>query len=250
MSVPYRTMIVAAMLLLNSVSQASADTASDREIFTRRFPNLTIDRFEPSPIPGLYQITSQHQILYASTSGHMLIGDLWSPEGENLSARSRDRLLITQVDSLSSSASITIGTGPLSVIEISDPDCPHCRILDRFLDQQEDLKRTIHYLPHTSIHPQALQKVAHILRAQDPVAAHKAVMNGALDSTPPSPVSQEERERIEEAVKALIAKGINATPILIVDGQIIRGADLPRITSLLTTLRSQQKQTTRKGVSP
>lgn len=161
MSVPYRTMIVAAMLLLNSVSQASADTASDREIFTRRFPNLTIDRFEPSPIPGLYQITSQHQILYASTSGHMLIGDLWSPEGENLSARSRDRLLITQVDSLSSSASITIGTGPLSVIEISDPDCPHCRILDRFLDQQEDLKRTIHYLPHTSIHPQALQKVAH-----------------------------------------------------------------------------------------
>lgn len=250
MSRRHHTLILAGALLCCSFSHANADTASDRKLVSQRFPNLTIDRFEPSPIPGLYQVTSNHQILYASATGHMLIGDLWSPEGMNLSAQSRDQSLVAQLEVLPSLAGITIGRGPITVIEVSDPDCPHCRVLDQFLDQQQDLRRTIHYLPHTSIHPQALNKVAHILRADNPVAAHHAVMAGKLDKTPPAQATTEERTQIEHAAQALMAQGVNATPLVILDGQVVRGADIPRLTSILKTLRSQQKTRTPKGATP
>lgn len=128
--------------------------------------------------------------------------------------------------------SITIGNGPKTVIEFTDPDCPYCRKASKYFDGRSDVTRHIYFFP-LPYHPKAKVKAQHTLSQQDKAAAYHMVMSGSLDrttsfKTTPSGIKLQE-EQLEIAKK----HKIDSTPTFMINGRIIEGFDRARIEEAL-----------------
>jgi thiol:disulfide interchange protein DsbC len=130
------------------------------------------------------------------------------------------------------SKSVTIGSGPKTVVEFTDPDCPFCRKAAAYFDTRKDLTRQIFFYPLPR-HPKARDKVRFILSQPDKDKAYHMAMSGALDrrdsfdSTPAGVRLQEEHLDIAKKAK------VDSTPTFMINGRIIEGFDLKRIEEAL-----------------
>jgi thiol:disulfide interchange protein DsbC len=123
-------------------------------------------------------------------------------------------------------ASKALAIGPdnaPAIIEFTDPDCPYCRALDRFwatkAAEGKPVRRLVYFV--TGIHPQAAAKAEHILCSADREAAFRAIYAG---TAPARLDTCAEGHRQVEAQSAIVDQvGIQGTPTLIADGQIIAG---------------------------
>jgi thiol:disulfide interchange protein DsbC len=131
------------------------------------------------------------------------------------------------------SKAITIGNGPKSVIEFTDPDCPFCRKASKYFEGRNDVTRHIYFYPLPR-HPKAKVKAQYILSQMDRGSAYKDVMSGKMDTvekfegiTPQSIKLQEEQRDIAKKNK------INSTPTFLINGRIIVGFDQKKIEEAL-----------------
>lgn len=128
--------------------------------------------------------------------------------------------------------SITIGNGPKTVIEFTDPDCPYCRKASVYFDGRSDVTRHIFFYPLPS-HPKAKAKARYALSQQDKANAYHMIMSGSLDrktsfnATPGGIKLQEEQLDIAKKHK------IDSTPTFMINGRIIEGFDRARIEEAL-----------------
>ena len=127
---------------------------------------------------------------------------------------------------------ITIGNGPKSVLEFTDPDCPHCRKASKYFETRSDVTRHIFFYP-LARHPKAKEKARFVLSVQDKARAYRDVMAGRMDgATLPAPTEdgvklQQQQFEIAKKLK------IDSTPTFIINGRIIEGFDLKRIEEAL-----------------
>lgn len=129
--------------------------------------------------------------------------------------------------------SITIGSGPRTVIEFTDPDCPFCRKASKYFEGRSDVTRHIFFYPLPR-HPRAKEKAQYILSQNDHAAAYHEIMSGKMDSvqkfegiTPNGVKLQEEQSGIAKKQK------IDSTPTFIINGRIIVGFDQKKIEEAL-----------------
>lgn len=112
----------------SAVKSGSVETA-----FKSTFPQIKFDSFGPSPIKGLYEVIAGNNILYYSSEGYLIFGELWSKDGQSVTAKRHAALMDEKAKNLKLADALKIGSGKNIVIEISDPDCPYCRKASAFL---------------------------------------------------------------------------------------------------------------------
>lgn len=128
---------------------------------------------------------------------------------------------------------ITIGNGPKSVIEFTDPDCPFCRKASKYFETRRDVTRHVFFFPLPR-HLKAKEKIQYILSQPDRAGAYQEIMSGRMDSiskfdriTPKGIKLQEEQLDIAKKHK------IDSTPTFMINGRIIEGFDLKKIEEAL-----------------
>lgn len=129
--------------------------------------------------------------------------------------------------------SITIGSGPKTVIEFTDPDCPFCRKASKYFEERSDVTRHVFFYPLPR-HLRAKEKAQFILSQMDRASAYREVMSGRMDSvgkfegiTPKGIRLQEEQLEIAKKHK------VDSTPTFMISGRIIVGFDLKKIEEAL-----------------
>ncbi|AEH45783.1 protein-disulfide isomerase [Thermodesulfatator indicus DSM 15286] len=207
-----------------------------RESFKRDFPvSAEKARILPSPVRGLCELhLGLNVVYYAPPSepdkkGYLLVGEIYTPEGKNITVEARERLATDVVKKLDLSKAIKIGTGPVKVIEFTDPDCPFCRRLERFFAQNPELTakitRYVFLYPLTKLHPGAEKHARWILCQKEPDKALVDLMIGKI--VKPEISEQCDLQSVEEhlSYSRNIAGelGIRGTPFLIAGRTVVSG---------------------------
>jgi thiol:disulfide interchange protein DsbC len=203
-----------------------------KENLAKSFPKLKIDSIGESPVKGFYQIISEDRVLFVNSEGYLFYGNIWSPDGKNLTADIRQKLMAEKVKNIPLDKAIKIGSGPRKVIEFDDPDCPFSRKVNEFLSKRTDTTRYVFLFPLTQLHPDAEKKARYILAQKERGAAFLEVLAGKLDGKP-VPDATNQGTLLEEMETAGKSVGVRATPSLWIDGVAVNGADIPRISELL-----------------
>lgn len=197
------------------------------------YPKIQPKQVSPTPIAGVFEIiTQKDEILYfAPRTGHILVGEIWSSDGHNLTRETQNRLMEGKISQLPLDKALKIGSGPNQVIEVSDPDCPFCREGSAFFLGRNDVTRYVFLYPLSKIHPESEAKARYILSAENPAEAYEEVFSGEFDDKP----LPEFKDNGLLDVQRQIAKGlgIHSTPRYWINGHYISGTNLKEFEKLL-----------------
>jgi len=197
------------------------------------YPNIPVKQINPTPIAGVFEIITQKEdILYfAPQTGHLLVGEIWSNDGHNLTRESKDRLMSEKISLFPLDKALKIGSGPNRVIEVSDPDCPYCRDGSAFFAGREDVTRYVFLYPLSKIHPQSERKARYILSAPNPAEAYEDVFSGAFDHQPLPEFKDNGQLDVQRRIVQSL--GINSTPRYWINDHYISGTNLQKFEELL-----------------
>jgi thiol:disulfide interchange protein DsbC len=201
--------------------------------FSQEFPGIPLKTVHPSPIQGVFEIVTEKDdiLYYAPQSQAILVGEIWSSQGQNLTRESKDQLLSDKAGLFPLDKALKIGNGPNQVIEVSDPDCPFCREGSAFFSGREDVTRYVFIYPLSKIHPHSEAKARYILSAEDPVATYEEVFSGAYDQEPLP--AFEDNGMLDKQTEIIQKLGIHSTPHYWINGRHISGTNLQKMEQLL-----------------
>jgi thiol:disulfide interchange protein DsbC len=227
----YKISFICVLLIIVS---APVRAATPEESFRQSFPNLRADSIRPAGINGLYEVVSGNRVLYYAPGPEYLIyGPMITREGRNLTEERTLEILERGLKGVPLEKAVRIGGGPHQIIEITDPDCPYCRTASAFLSARNDVTRHVFFFP-LAIHPNAPAKVRQIFCAEDRAKVYEEAMAGKLDDmkfTPCKTAAVEELLKTHREIAERI--GVTGTPLFLIDGQVVFGADIPRMEKLL-----------------
>jgi len=132
------------------------------------------------------------------------------------------------------SKAIQIGSGPKTVVEFTDPDCPFCRKASKYFEGRPDVTRYVFFKP-LARHPRAKEKARFILSMPDKAKAYHDIMSGRMDSAPQLASTPEGIKLQEEQLEVAKRAKVDATPTFMINGRIIEGFDQKKIEMMLGT---------------
>jgi thiol:disulfide interchange protein DsbC len=207
-------------------SEAVADEAAVKRQFELRFPGAAVTSVTPAPMPGLYEVFVEGQLLYTDAEvTYVLQGALIEAASRrNLTEDRLEKLNAIPFDQLPLGQAIKIvkGDGRRRVAIFEDPDCPYCRRLEQQeLTRIDNLTMYILLYPLEQLHPGATDKSIRIWCSPDRAKAWSdAALRGVAPISPPSC-----KHPIESLKRFAEARGIRATPTLVFeDGSRVAGA--------------------------
>jgi thiol:disulfide interchange protein DsbC len=211
--------------------------ATPEESFQKTFPNIPMEGIAPTDIPGLYEIVSAGRVIYYAPGPQQLIlGEILTKERKNLTQARNNELMVKNFKDLPLEKAVKIGSGPHTVIEITDPDCPFCRKASSYFATRNDVTRYVFFYPIAQLHPKAEAKVLYVLCAKDQAKAYEEAMTGKLDEmkfTPCDDAAAAELLKIHKATGEKAGGGAVGTPLFMVNGQVVRGANIPQIEKII-----------------
>jgi thiol:disulfide interchange protein DsbC len=236
MNLRIRTFLTLCILMV-IMTGAPLQAATPEESFRKSFPKYTLDSITPTAVPGVYEIVVQGRIAYyAPGPEYIFTGAIITADGKNLTEERNSELLGKKFKDIPLEKALKIGSGPHTVIEITDPDCPYCRTASEFFKGRNDVTRHIFFYPLPSIHPNAEAKVRQIFCAEDRARAYEEAMAGKLDDMKFTPCKNDDVDNLVKAHKEIgdrIGVGGVGTPLFLIDGQFIRGANILAIEKIL-----------------
>jgi thiol:disulfide interchange protein DsbC len=129
--------------------------------------------------------------------------------------------------------SITVGSGPKTVIEFTDPDCPFCRKASKYFDGRSDVTRHVFFYPLPR-HLRAKEKVQYVLSQMDKASAYHIIMSGKMDAVQKFEGITSRGIKLQEEQQEIARKRqIDSTPTFMINGRIIVGFDQKRIEEAL-----------------
>src|SRR6185369_12637186 len=131
------------------------------------------------------------------------------------------------------SKAVVVGSGPKTVVEFTDPDCPYCRNASRYFDARTDVTRYVFFNPLPR-HPRAKEKAQYVLSQSDKAKAYHEAMSGRFDSVPSLTGITDKGIRLQEEQSEIVRKAkADSTPTFIINGRIIVGFDKKRVEEAL-----------------
>jgi thiol:disulfide interchange protein DsbC len=219
-------------VLMVIATGAPLQAATPEESFRKSFPKYVLESITPTAVPGVYEIVVSGKIgYYAPGPEYIFTGAIITPDGKNLTQERSIEIQGRKFKDLPLEKALKIGSGPHTVIEITDPDCPFCRKASDYFATRKDITRYIFLYP-LSIHPNAEAKIRYIFCAKDRAKAYEEAMTGKLDDMKFTPCKNGEADNLLKAHKEIGDKvGISGlgTPMFVIDGQVVRGANIPEI---------------------
>ncbi|MDD2581539.1 MAG: thioredoxin fold domain-containing protein [Desulfuromonadaceae bacterium] len=135
-------------------------------------------------------------------------------------------------NSLDLSKAITIGNGPKTVVEYTDPDCPFCRKASKYFEGRSDITRHVFFYPLPS-HHRSKEKARYVLSQRDKANAYHMIMSGSLDKKTGLKATTAGIRLQEEQLEIARKNKIDATPTFVINGRIIEGFDPVKIEDAL-----------------
>jgi len=211
--------------------------ATPEESFRKTFPNIPMEGIAPTDIPGLYEVVSSGRIIYyAPGPEQLIVGEILTKERKSLTQARNNELMAKNFKDLPLEKAVKIGSGPHTVIEITDPDCPFCRKASSYFAAKKDVTRYVFFYPIAQLHPKAEPKVLYVLCAKDQAKAYEEAMTGKLDEmkfTPCDDAAAAELLKIHKETGEKAGGGAIGTPLFMIDGQVVKGANIPQIEKIL-----------------
>ena len=130
------------------------------------------------------------------------------------------------------SKGVTIGNGPITVLEFTDPDCPYCRKASKYFESRGDVTRHVFFYPLPR-HARAKEKARFVLSMPDKAKAYHDVMSGKMDSAPPLMTTPEGIKQQEEQLEIAKKQKVDSTPTFMINGRVIVGFDQKKIEEAL-----------------
>ncbi len=234
-----KLLILIALMVLIAAGVAFAagpeeKTVTPEDLFKKDFPNVKVQSFGPSPIPGVYEVVVDDRVVYYSPSAYsVILGQIITNEGKNLTRDREMALLTAKLKDLPLDKAVKIGNGKNVVIEFTDPDCPFCRQAEQFLSERTDITKYVFLIPLPS-HTDSIPKIRYILCAQDQKKALEDAMSGKLDDMKFQPCADPKVDELVKTHEAVAQKMvITATPTFFINGTPVRGADVDAMKKLL-----------------
>jgi thiol:disulfide interchange protein DsbC len=220
--------------LLLVMAASTLWAATPEESFRKSYPSIRADSIQPSPVGGLYEVVSGSRIFYYVPGPEYIIsGEIMTPDRRSLTEERSLEIMGQKLKDVPLDKALKIGSGPHTVIEITDPDCSFCRKASVFLSGRSDVTRYVFFFP-LPMHPDAEAKVRYIFCAKDGRQAYEEAMSGKLDDMK-FPLCQD--AAAEELLKAHREIGrridVSGTPLFLIDGQVVGGANIPLIEKIL-----------------
>ncbi len=226
------TLLPVLFLFWGTVNAVQAGTVE--EAFKKSFPKVPGEGFSETPIKGVYEVQVGNEVLYyAPESDCVLLGEMVTKEGKNLTREKIQGLIAAKAKNLPLEQAIKIGKGPQQVIEITDPDCPYCRQASEFFAGRTDVTRYVFFYP-LLFHKDAEAKALQVLCAKDQAKAYEEAMTGKLDDMKFKPCKDPKAEATLRTHKEAAAKlGLSGTPFFLIGDQPVFGANIPQFETLL-----------------
>ena len=223
---------VFAMLAAVAMVSASAVLGADDDVKQRISeqlqaisPDLEPEAIEPSPLPGIYQIMVQGQVVFISEDGRYLIqGDIMDLEtrqsvGDSME-NDRRRQQIEQHGEENMIVYTPEGETRHTVTVFTDIDCPYCRQMHQQLDQYLERGIAVRYIqmPRAGVDSDSYHKAVSVWCADDRHAAMDEAKDGVT-------LKQGECDNpVSEQLDLARSLGVNATPTFVgEDGSVYRG---------------------------
>ena len=212
-------------LVLLSLS-AHADEAAIRKNLADRFPNSpAIVAVNPTPLPGIFEVYTDNRLLYTDANGdYLMMGTLLDTRARvNLSQQRLLELKAVKFDSLPFEHAIKLvkGKGERRIALFSDPDCPHCKALEKELANLDNLTVYLFLMPLADLHPQAVGIAEAVWCAEDRARAWQAYM---LEGVKPE-TGKTCTTPLADIAKLAAEMNINGTPAIILpNGRIVPGS--------------------------
>jgi len=223
------TVMSGALALLAGV--ASADEASIRAEFLKKYPQANVESITKTPYLGLYEMLVDGEVIYTDPDfNYLIVGSIIDTKTKNniTDARQREieekklKALAFPFDNLPFDLAIkkVKGNGSRKVAVFSDPDCPFCRRLERDLDKVTDVTIYIFLFPIEQLHPKAPEMSRAIWCSADRVKAWDEYMLKGV-----APKAAKCDNPVDKLVAYGQSKKINGTPtIFFADGKRVPGA--------------------------
>lgn len=243
-----KAVVLACLSLLSLGGISAADQTTDVEAaemeqlrekaetsLKQTFSNFKFYSFEPTTIPGLYQIdVGSNMIYYHPESGQLIFGQIYDENGQNLTEIALSKASAERMKSFDYSAALELGPEDAPVlVEFSNPFCGHCQNLHRWLETGtvKDVpvrRRIIFAVGHSR---QAQDAAEHILCSDDKEAAFAEI----YERRSPRRLRrcEEGYELVQKHIELAEAAGVTGTPTLFAEGKRIRGFDQPKIEEFL-----------------
>lgn len=240
-----KLIVLSLVLLLLSIGVACRGSSEDelKARFEKQFPNFKIESVSHTPIQGVYEVigADSSQIIYwvPEGEGYIIFGEIWTTSGKSLTAERRQELVMKKINSIDLSKAVKAGKGKTKVITFSDPECPFCNKAYEFLSKRTDITEYIFLLP---FHQGSKEKIAYILCSEDKEKAYRAVMSS---QTKPVTISAECMKKAEPVISEYVQiankLGVRGTPTFFIGNQMVSGANIPLLESILKENGSRQQ---------
>lgn len=203
---------------------AMASEATVRQALQTRYPNVQVESVTKTPMPGIYEIYADGEILYVDEkANHLIVGGRMIDIGRkaDLTAERLRTLSAVKFEQLPLDLAFrkVQGNGARKLAYFTDPNCPYCKQIEPTLNKLENV--TIYVFLYPVLGPDSMEKSKAVWCSKDRVKAWDDLM---LRGSPPKPAGTCETP-IDKIVSFGRRKGITGTPTLfLADGERVRGA--------------------------
>lgn len=236
-----KIVIITAVVMLVLSFFSIGHAVSPQESFKKNFPDITIDEMSKTVIPGLYEVIAGQQIFYYSPEAECIVGGPIVMKGgrnlteEKFQALEQKRLaaMAAKLKDIDLEKALKIGSGKNRVIEITNPDCSHCRRAAQFLQGRTDVTKYVFFFPFDTT-PEAEAKIRYILCAKDKAKAYQDAMTGKLDDMKFQVCNDAGVDSLLQKHRETVMQlGVRGTPLFFINDEPVVGANIPLIEKLL-----------------
>jgi len=204
---------------------ANSNDLAVRERIAERLPGVEVENIQPSPIPGLYEVTVGPLVVYTSADGRYLV------RGEIHDLQTDENLTETRVAAARAQTLVTLDDDELivfgkpdskhSVTVFTDISCGYCRVLHSKIEEYNKRGIQIRYaaFPRNGLASDSWQKMEDVWCSPD---RKKALTMAKLDrefETKPC-----DSEHVTEQWQVGRLLGVRGTPAIFTDqGQLVPG---------------------------
>jgi thiol:disulfide interchange protein DsbC len=219
-----RRFAAVALATFTLAAQALADEAVIRKNLSSRYPDVTIDEVNKTPIPGLFELRLGSEVIYSDAEGNYLV------QGNIIDTKSRKNLTEERVNKLSAIAFESLpladaivwknGKGTRKLAVFADPNCGYCKKFERDLTNVKDV--TVYTFLIPILGGDSPQKAQAIWCSKDRTAAWRSWM---IEGTQPPKLLGQCESPVARNMAFAQKYRINGTPALVFeDGTRVPGA--------------------------
>lgn len=235
--------LVILSLFVSTVRAEEPDLLQIKISFAELWPDISIDCVNRTDLDGLFEVvTEQGVAYYMPKSNQTIIGKMFDKDGQDLSTQAIDKVSKERFAILAheKDKAIRVGNGPIEVIEATDPDCPHCREMERFWKKRTDVTRYV-FLAVDASNSNSVQKGKFILAAADQAQTLADALTGKFDFDENPNLSHEDHGLLALHQQLVEKTRILGTPTYTVNGIFVDGADIDKIEGILSDAKSNNE---------